>query len=57
MCTWGRGKCHSLYVATPTFYSHAHKDFSLIKVDFCNRSMRIGLLRFHRDEAFVGVAL
>ena len=47
-----------LYVATPTFNSHAHQDFSMILVDFFIDRSRIGLLGSkQRDEAFVGVAL
>ena len=61
----GGGNATPLYVAPPTFYSHAHKGFSMIFVHlsietsgfFIDRS-RIGLLGSkQRDEAFVGVTL
>ena len=59
-----------LYVATPTFYSHAHKDFSMFQWIFAYASIdrsRIGLLGFQRGPGlcrsglegvtFVGMAL
>ena len=45
MCTGGGGaNVTPINIATPTFYSHAHKGFCMILVDFYIDRSRIGLL-------------
>ena len=55
----GGANVTSLYIATPTFYSHAHKDFSLISVVFLHRSIENwpSGVPSKGTRIFVGVAL
>ena len=46
-----------LNFATPTFYCHAHNDFSMIWVDFCIHRSRIDLQGFQIGRGFCGSGL